>query len=151
MHAALSKLIKADYGEIIWRDRVRLGSIAASVSPVSHRTYLYEAVTAGKLSAAKWLVRLGGRVREPQDGAVPLPCPWHAALAASDPAPMLRALLASEALTPVELGQCADDLLALQWRTPTPRGATAVYEAYCVACQRIGRDAEPRPLGSRPT
>jgi hypothetical protein len=141
----MSKLIRTDYGELIWRDRVRLGPIASGVSPTTGRTYLYDAVTARSLSAAKWLVRLGGRVREPQDGLSPLPSPWHAALHGADPVPMLRTLLTSEGLTPVELGECADDLRALQQRAPTRRAVTLAYDAYCDTCRRIDRDAGPPP------
>jgi hypothetical protein len=145
LHAAIAKLIKADFGELIWRDRRLFGAIAADVSPVSGRTYLYDAVAAGKLSAAKWLVRLGARVREPQGGPAPHPSPWQAALSAGDPLPMLRTLLTSEGLRPADLGLCADDLLALRKRASSPRDVTATHEAYCDTCRRIGRDPGPVP------
>ena len=147
----MSKLIKADFGEMIWRDRRLFGPIAGDVSPVTGRTYLYDAVVAGKLSAAKWLVRLGGRVREPQSGTTPHPSPWQAALSGGDPLPMLRALLTSEDLRPADLGLCADDLLALRKRASTPRDISAAHEAYCDTCRRIGRDPGPTPpeIGTR--
>ncbi len=145
LHAAMAKLIKADFGELIWRDRRLFEPIAADVSPISGRTYLYDAVAAGKLSAAKWLVRLGGRVREPQAGNSPHPSPWQAALSAGDPMPMLRTLLTSEGLRPVDLGLCADDLLALRKRASSPRDVSAAHEAYCDTCRRIGRDPGPIP------
>jgi hypothetical protein len=140
LHAAMAKLIRTDYGELIWRDRSRFAPIAASVSPTSGRTYLYDAVAGGKLSAAKWLVRLGGRVREPQAGNAPHPSPWQAALSAADPLPMLRVLLTSEGLTPSDLGLCADDLLALSRRASSRRDVTAAHDAYCDACGRAGRE-----------
>jgi hypothetical protein len=149
VHADLARLIKADFGEVIWRDRIRFGLIAPSVSPATGHTHLYDAVAAGKLSAVKWLVRLGGRVREQQDGISPLPCPWDAALGLANPAPMLGALLTSEALTPVELAECADALLTLYQRAPTPRAEIAAYEVYCNACRRIDRRPRP-PRGGRP-
>jgi hypothetical protein len=145
LHAAMAQLIKADYGELIWRDRSRFEPIVSVASPITGRSHLFDAVAGQKLSAAKWLVRLGGRVREPADGVPSLPCPWSAALAASDPAPMLRVLLTSESLTPDELAQCADDLLILQSRALTRHAATALYEAYCDACRRIGRPPAPAP------
>jgi hypothetical protein len=145
LHAAMAKLIKADFGELIWRDRRLFGQIAADVSPLSGRTYLYDAVAAGKLSAAKWLVRLGGRVREPQGGSAPLPSPWQAALLAADPLPMLRTLLTSDSLKPGDLGLCADDLLALRQRASSAREVTAAHETYCETCRRIGRDPGPAP------
>jgi len=143
LHAAMAQLIKADYGELIWRDRDRFQPIVSVASPITGRSHLFDAVTGQKLSAAKWLVRLGGRVREPADGIPPLPCPWAAALASSDPVPMLKVLLTSDGLTPAELGQCADELLALQSRALTRHSATAVYEAYCDACRRIDRLPDP--------
>lgn len=147
VHAALSKLIRTDFGEVIWRDRQRFGPVAAGVSPASGRTYLYEAVVGGKVSAARWLVRLGGRVREPQGGLTSQACPWQAALSTSNPFPMLRVLLASDSLTPAELGRCADDLLMLRQRASSAHDVNAAQEVYSEACQRIGRD--PIPQGPR--
>ncbi len=148
VHAALSELIRTDFGEVIWRDRHRFGPIAASVSPVSGRTYLYDAVAGGKLSAAKWLVRLGGRVREPQAGVTPAhPCPWQAAMSTANPLPMLRVLLTSADFTPVDLGRCADDLLTLRQRASSARDMTAANDAYSETCQRIGRKPSPPPAG----
>lgn len=149
VHAAMSELIKTDFGEVIWRDRHRFAPIAASVSPVSGRTYLYDAVAGGKLSAAKWLVRLGGRVREPQAGVTaPYPCPWQAALSTTNPLPMLRVLLTSQGITPADLGHCADDLLTLRQRASSARDMSAAHDAYSETCQRIGRKPSPPPLGS---
>lgn len=145
LHAAMTKLINADFGEVIWRDRRLFEAIAADVSPISGRTFLYDAVAAGKLSAAKWLVRLGGRVREPQVGHAPHPSPWQAALSSGDPMPMLRTLLTSAGLRPADLALCADDLLALRKRAASVRDVTAAHEVYCEACRRIGRDPGPAP------
>jgi len=145
LHAAMAKLIRADFGEIIWRDRNRFGPIASAVSPISGRTYLYDAVVSGKLSAAKWLVRLGGQVREAEARTPTQPSPWQAALSAADPLPMLRVLLTSESLTTAALGQCADDLLALSRRASSRHQVMAAHEAYCDACRRAGRVAVERP------
>ena len=148
VHAALSELIRTDFGEVIWRDRHRFAPIAASVSPVSGRTYLYDAVAGGKLSAAKWLVRLGGRVRESQVGVTPQhPCPWQAAMSTANPLPMLRVLLTSADFTPSDLGRCADDLLTLRQRASSPRNVTAANDAYSETCLRIGRKPNPPPAG----
>lgn len=150
VHAAMSKLIRTDFGEVIWRDRRRFGPIAAGVSPASGRTYLYEAVVGGKLSAARWLVRLGGRVREPQAGVAPHPCPWQAALSTADPFPMLRVLLASDGLTRNDLACCADELLALRQRASVRHDVKAAQEVYCEACRRIGRRPIPQPVEALP-
>ncbi len=143
LHAAMAKLIRADFGEVIWRDRDRLGPIAPTVSPATGHTHLHDAVTARKLSAAKWLVRLGGRVREPHDGTADCACPWDAALRLPDPVPMLLVLLTSDSLTAAQLAQCADDLLAIHRSATTQRADAAAYDAYCTVCRRINR--QPRP------
>lgn len=150
IHAAMAKLIRTDFGEVIWRDRRRFGPIAAAVSPASGRTYLYDAVAGGKLSAARWLVRLGGRVREPQAGIAPHPCPWQAALVTANPYPMLRVLLSSDGLTRTDLGRCADDLLALRHRASSASDGRAAHDAYCEACKRIGRHPSPQPADTPP-
>jgi hypothetical protein len=138
-HSELAALIKADFGEVMWRDRTRLGPAIGAISPLTGHSHLYDAVVARKLSAVRWLVRLGGRVFErpaPTD-------PWRAALELTDPVPTLELLLTSGALTPAELGACADDLRALERSTSRPAVASAAYKLYSQTCRRIEREPDP--------
>lgn len=143
LHTELSALIKADFGEVMWRDRTRLGPAIGAISPHTGYSHLYEAVVARKLSAVRWLVRLGGRVcerLEPSD-------PWRAALQLTDPVPMLELLLTSRDLSIDELGLCADDLRALERSTSRPVVAGSAYKLYLETCRRIERVPDPpRPV-----
>lgn len=143
LHASMATLIRSDFGELIWRDRARLGPIAPVVSPHTGQTHLHDAVAKRKLSAVKWLVRLGGRVREPRGG--PLSCPWVTALQSPEPLPILRLLLTSPTLTPDELAQCADDLVLVRDRARSRGDITTAYAIYAEVCQRVGRDPGPPP------
>jgi hypothetical protein len=143
LHEELAALIKADFGEVMWRDRTRLGGAIDVVSPLTGHTHLYDAVVARKLSAVRWLVRLGGRVRERSE----LADPWGAALGLLDPVPMLELLLSSAALRTEDLGACADELRALERRVSRPGVAAGVYRLYRETCQRIEREpGPPTPL-----
>jgi hypothetical protein len=138
-HTELAALIRADFGEVMWRDRTRLGQAIAAISPLTGHSHLYDAVVARKLSAVRWLVRLGGRVcerLEPSD-------PWRAALHLNDPVPTLELLLTSDALGIDDLGACADDLRALERSTVRPAVATGAYKLYLETCRRIERKPDP--------
>ncbi len=140
-HSELAALIKADFGEVMWRDRVRLREAIGSVSPITGHTHLYDAVVARKLSAVRWLVRLGGGVREQSQAADP----WRAALQLNDPVPTLELLLTSGALGTEELGACADELRTLQRTVSRPGVAAGVYKLYLETCRRIEREPDPPP------
>lgn len=138
-HTEIAALIKADFGEVMWRDRVRLRDAIGAVSPITGHSHLYDAVVARKLSAVRWLVRLGGRVCERlQDSD-----PWRAALQLTDPVPTLELLLASDALNHHELGDCANDLRALNGSASRPAIAASAYKLYLETCQRIERKPDP--------
>jgi hypothetical protein len=139
LHTELAALIRADFGEVMWRDRTRLGQAIGTISPLTGHSHLYDAVVARKLSAVRWLVRLGGQVRD----RVQASDPWRAALELNDPVPMLELLLTSGALGPDELGACADDLRALERSTSRPGVATAAYKLYLETCRRIEREPDP--------
>ena len=138
-HTELAALIRADFGEVMWRDRTRLGQAIAAISPLTGQSHLYVAVVARMLSAVRWLVRLGGRVFErlqPSD-------PWRAALLLNDPVPTLELLLTSGALSIDDLGTCADDLRTLERSTSRPAVATGAYQLYLQTCRRIEREPDP--------
>jgi hypothetical protein len=139
LHTELAALIRADFGEVMWRDRTRLGQAIGTVSPLTGHSHLYDAVVARKLSAVRWLVRLGGQVRD----RVQASDPWRAALELNDPVPMLELLLTSGALSLDELGACADDLRALERSTSRPGVATGAYKLYLETCRRIEREPDP--------
>ena len=139
LHSELARLIKADFGEVIWRDRVRLQAVVTEVSPLTGHTPLYDAVVGRKLSAVRWLVRLGGRVREGgEDGN-----PWHAALRMTEPLPTLELLLTSGAMTTIDLNACADELRALERGALHQRVADGARRLYLDACRRIERTPDP--------
>ena len=138
-HSELAALIKADFGEVMWRDRTRLGQAIGAVSPITGHSHLYDAVAARKLSAVRWLVRLGGRVRERQQANDP----WRAALQLTDPVQTLELLLTSGALSIDELGECANDLRALERSTTRPAIAAGAYKLYLETCRRIEREPDP--------
>jgi hypothetical protein len=140
-HTELAALIRADFGEVMWRDRTRLGQAIGTVSPLTGHSHLYDAVVAQKLSAVRWLVRLGGRVCERLQASDP----WRAALLLNDPVPTLELLLTSGALSLDELGGCADDLRTLQRSTARPAVATGAYKLYVETCRRIEREPDPPP------
>ena len=139
LHTELAALIRADFGEVMWRDRTRLGQAIGTISPLTGHSHLYDAVVARKLSAVRWLVRLGGQVRD----RVQASDPWRAALELNDPVPMLELLLTSGALSLDELGACADDLRALERSTSRPGVATGAYKLYLETCRRIEREPDP--------
>lgn len=139
VHTELAALIKADFGEVMWRDRIRLGPAASAISPHTGHSHLYDAVVARKLSAIRWLVRLGGRVCERLQASDP----WRAALELTDPVPTLELLLTSGALDVDELGECADDLRTLERSTSRPAVATGAYKLYLETCRRIERVPDP--------
>jgi hypothetical protein len=139
LHSELARLIKADFGEVIWRDRLRLQDVVTAVSPLTGHTPLYDAVVGHKLSAVRWLVRLGGRVREVgEDGN-----PWHAALRLTDPLPTLELLLTSRAISTIDLTACADELRALERGALHQRVADGARRLYLDACRRIERTPDP--------
>lgn len=138
-HTELAALIRADFGEVMWRDRTRLGQAIGAISPITGHSHLYDAVVARKLSAVRWLVRLGGRVCERLQASDP----WRAALQLNDPVPMLELLLTSGALSIDELGACADDLRTLERTTSRPAVATGAYKLYLETCRRIERKPDP--------
>ena len=141
-HSELAALIKADFGEVMWRDRIRLGPAASAVSPLTGHSHLYDAVVARKLSAIRWLVRLGGRVCDRFEASDP----WRAALELTDPVPTLELLLTSGALSIDELGACADDLRVLERSTSRPAVAGGAYKLYLETCRRIEREPDPPTL-----
>jgi hypothetical protein len=138
-HSELASLIRADFGEVMWRDRTRLRDAISAVSPLTGNTHLYDAVVARKLSAVRWLVRLGGRVRE----GTQMSDPWRAALLLNDPVPTLELLLSSGALGAEDLGACADELRTLEKTTSRPGVAAGVYKLYRETCLRIERNPDP--------
>jgi hypothetical protein len=138
-HTELAALIKADFGEVMWRDRTRLGQAIGAVSPITGHSHLYDAVVARKLSAVRWLVRLGGRPCERLQDIDP----WRAALQLSDPVPTLELLLSSPALNTDELGDCADGLRVLERSTSRPAIAAGAYKLYLETCRRIERKPDP--------
>lgn len=147
LHSEMAALIKADFGEVMWRDRTRLGPAVSAISPLTGHSHLYDAVIARKLSAVRWLVRLGGRVCE----RLEFGDPWRAALELTDPVPTLELLLTSGALSPIELGECADDLRALESSTSRPAVASGAYKLYLQTCRRIEREPDPpRPMPIAP-
>lgn|SRR5579859_2732902 len=127
----------------MWRDRTRLGQAVGTVSPITGHSHLYDAVVARKLSAVRWLVRLGGRVVE----RVEAHDPWRAALQLTDPVPTLELLLTSSALNAEELGECADDLHTLERSTSRPAVAAGAYKLYMETCRRIERQPDPPTPG----
>jgi hypothetical protein len=145
LHTELAALIRADFGEVMWRDRTRLGQAIGAVSPLTGHSHLYDAVVARKLSAVRWLVRLGGRVCDRLEASDP----WRAALQLTDPVPTLELLLTSGALSIDELGACADDLRTLERSTQRPAVATGAYKLYLETCRRIERMPDP-PSPPRP-
>ncbi len=138
-HTELAALIKADFGEVMWRDRTRLGEAIGTISPLTGHSHLYDAVVAQKLSAVRWLVRLGGRVFERLQASDP----WRAALQLNDPVPMLELLLTSGALSSEELSTCADDLRVVERSTSRTAVATGAYKLYLETCRRIEREPDP--------
>jgi hypothetical protein len=139
VHTELAALIRADFGEVMWRDRTRLGQAIGAISPLTGHSHLYDAVVARKLSAVRWLVRLGGRVCERLEAGDP----WRAALQLTDPVPTLELLLSSGTLSIDELGACADDLRMLERSTSRPAVATGAYKLYLQTCKRIEREPDP--------
>ena len=138
-HTELAALIRADFGEVMWRDRTRLGQAIGAVSPLTGHSHLYDAVVARKLSAVRWLVRLGGQVYNRLEASDP----WRAALLLTDPVPTLELLLTSAALSSEELSACADDLRVLERSTARPAIATGAYKLYLETCRRIERVPDP--------
>ncbi len=139
LHSELARLIRADFGEVIWRDRSRLHEAVTAVSPHTGHSHLYDAVVGRKLSAVRWLVRLGGRVREPVDNSNP----WLAALRMTDPLPTLKLLLGSQTMSAADLSACADDLRALERAASRQPIADDAHKLYLDACRRIERAPDP--------
>jgi hypothetical protein len=138
-HSEIAALIRADFGEVMWRDRTRLREAFEAVSPITGHTHLYDAVVARKLSAVRWLVRLGGRVRDRSQAGDP----WRAAMLLTDPVPTLELLLTSGALGTEDLGACADELRVLNRTASRPGVAAGAYKLYLETCRRIEREPDP--------